>query len=339
MDDAPRMASAGAKARIAGAAIASLLATSPILAPGALAQSAWPNRQVTLIVPYPPGGYIDLVTRIVADGLRERSGQNVVVLNKTGGNGQVALGDLSRAAPDGYSLLTNNDGGIGLPPALDRGFRYEPVRDFAPVAQVVEADYVLTVKASLPVRTVAEFIDYAKKAPTPITFASPGIGSTPHIGMESFRRRAGFEAIHVPFTGAAPAINDLLAGQVDSYMASMPTMLGHIGGDRIRMLAVLGRQRAREVPAVPTMEESGQPGFVISGWLGMFAPPALTPELRATISKTITDIVHEPRIAERLRGVSAAPVTKESAEFGPFYLSEVARWKAFSAETGIKVGD
>jgi tripartite-type tricarboxylate transporter receptor subunit TctC len=311
----------------------------PTLTATTRAQTGWPNRQVTLVVPYPAGGYIDVVTRIVADGLRERSGQTIVVLNKSGGNGQLALGDLSRAAPDGYTLLTNNDGGIGLPPALDRNFRFEPVKDYLPIAQVVQADYILTTRGGLPVRSVADLIAHAKKAPTPLTFASPGLGSTPHIGMEYFIRQAGIEAIHVPYTGAAPAINDLVAGHVDVYMASLPTMIGHLGTDRVRVLATLSKTRARETPEVPTMEEAGLPGFVLTGWLGLFGPPGMGDDLRATISRTIAEVVQDPKVTERLRATSAAPITKESAEFGPFYLAEVARWKKFSQDTNIKVGD
>ena len=310
-----------------------------ILSHSASAQIAWPDRQINLVVPYPAGGYIDVVTRIVADGLRERTGQTVVVLNRAGGNGQMALGELSRAAPDGYTLLTNNDGGIGLPPALDKNFRFSPVKDYAPVAQVVEADYILTVRGSLPVKTVKDFVDYAKTAKAPITYASPGLGSTPHIGMEYFIRQVGIEAIHVPFTGAAPAINDLVAGHVDAYMASLPTMLGHMGTDRVKVLATLSRERAREAPDVPTMKEAGIDNFVLSGWLGLFGPPGLPEDLRLIISKTVADVVHDPKVTERLRATSAAPITKLSAEFAPFYLSEVERWRTFSDATGIKVGD
>ena len=320
--------------RLAAALGGTLVTISP-----AVAQTAWPARQLTLMVPYPPGGYIDLVTRILAEGLRERSGQTVVVLNKTGGNGQVALGDLSRAAPDGYTLLTNNDGGIGLPPAVDRGFRFTPVTDYAPIAQVVEADYILVVRAGLPIRTIAELIGYAKSASKPLTYASPGLGSTPHIGMALFAREAGLDLIHVPYTGSAPAINDLVAGQVDCYLASMPTVVGHLGGDRIRGLATTGAKRAPETPATPTMHESGLSNIEIAGWLGLFGPPATPDALRAEISKTVAEVIHAPKIEERLRAASAAPITRDSADFGPFYLAEIARWKAFSDETGIKVGD
>ena len=320
-------------------ALAAAAAACAIMPGSAGAQTAWPTRQVSIIVPYPAGGYIDVVTRLVADGLRERSGQTVVVLNRAGGNGQLGLGELSRAAPDGYTLLTNNDGGIGLPPALDKNFRFTPVKDYAPIAQVVQADYILTARGGLPVKTVRELIDYAKAAKVPLTFASPGLGSTPHIGMEYFLRRAGIEATHVPFTGAAPAINDLVAGHVDVYMASLPTMLAFMGTDRINVLATLGRVRAPETPNVPTMKEAGLDNFELAGWLGLFGPPGLSEELKATISRTIAEVVADPQVAQKLRATSAAPVTRLSADFGPFYLSEVARWKAFSDETGIKVGD
>ena len=203
----------------------------------------------------------------------------------------------------------------------------------------MQADYILTTRGGLPVKTVRELIDYAKASKVPLTFASPGLGSTPHIGMEYFLRRAGIEATHVPFTGAAPAINDLVAGHVDVYMASLPTMLAFMGTDRINVLATLGRVRAPETPNVPTMKEAGLDNFELAGWLGLFGPPGLSEELKATISRTIAEVVADPQVAQKLRATSAAPVTRLSADFGPFYLSEVARWKAFSDETGIKVGD
>jgi tripartite-type tricarboxylate transporter receptor subunit TctC len=319
--------------------LAGLTASLSVAAVPAQAQTLWPARQVTLIVPYPPGGYIDVVTRIVAEGLRERSGQTVVVLNRPGGNGQLGLGELSRAAPDGYTLLTNNDGGIGLPPALDKNFRFTPMKDFAPVSQVVQADYILTTRGTLPVTSVKELVAYAKSSKVPLTYASPGLGSTPHIGMEYFIRRAGIEATHVPFTGAAPAINDLVAGHVDVYLASLPTMLAYLGTDRIHVLATLGKERAPETPDVPTMAEAGLDNFVLAGWLGLFGPPGLPDALRLTISRTIAEVVADAKVSQRLRKTSAAPVTMESAAFAPFYMSEVDRWKAFSDQTGIKVGD
>jgi tripartite-type tricarboxylate transporter receptor subunit TctC len=320
-------------------ALAGLTASLSVAAVPGQAQTLWPARQVTLIVPYPPGGYIDVVTRIVAEGLRERSGQTVVVLNRPGGNGQLGLGELSRAAPDGYTLLTNNDGGIGLPPALDKNFRFTPMKDYAPVAQVVQADYILTTRGTLPVTSVKELVAYAKSSKVPLTYASPGLGSTPHIGMEYFIRRAGIEATHVPFTGAAPAINDLVAGHVDVYLASLPTMLAYLGTDRIHVLATLGKERAPETPDVPTMAEAGLDNFVLAGWLGLFGPPGLPDALRLTISRTIAEVVADAKVSERLRKTSAAPITMESAAFTPFYMSEVDRWKAFSDQTGIKVGD
>jgi tripartite-type tricarboxylate transporter receptor subunit TctC len=157
--------------------------------------------------------------------------------------------------------------------------------------------------------------------------------------MEYFIRRAGLEATHVPYTGAAPAINDLVAGHVDVYLASLPTMLAFLGTDRVRVLATLGKERAVETPNVPTMREAGIDNFELAGWLGLFGPPGLPEDLKATISRTVAEVVADPKIAQKLRATSAAPITRQSAEFGPFYLAEVARWKTFSEQTGIKVGD
>lgn len=320
-------------------AIIAMLVAACLATVAARAQDVWPSRQVNLLVPYPAGGYIDAVTRLVAEGMREKFGQPFVVLNRVGGNGQVALGELSRAAPDGYTLLTNNEGGISVPPALDRNFKFDPAKDFTALAQVVAADYVLIIRSSLPARNVAEFVALAKSSTKPVSYASPGTGSTPHIAMEFFARQVGAEFLHVPYAGAAPAMNDLASGQIDSYMPSVPTMIGQATNEKLRILAALGKTRASHFPDVPTMEESGHPGLVLDGWLGLFGPPNMSESLRTRISAALAEVVREPRLSDKLRSIGSAPVTRDAATFAPFYLSEVARWKKFSETTNIKVGD
>lgn len=304
----------------------------------AYAQETWPARQVTILVPYPPGGIVDVVTRIAADGLHERAHQTWVVFNRPGGNGQVALGDLTRATPDGYTLLTNVEGGLAVQPAFDPNFHFDPTKDYTPLSQVVASDYVMSVRSGLPIHSIAELIAYAKAAPHRLTFASPGIGTMPHIGMEYFARRAGIELLHVPYPGGTGPINDLLSGQVDLYMSSVGTIAGLTATDRFRILATMNATRLPELPDVPTMGEAGLPDFVINGWLGLFGPPGMAPELRATIGKAVVDMVHDPQYADKFRKMHAEPVARGAADFASFYAAEVAKWKQFSSESDIKIG-
>ena len=303
------------------------------------AQDAWPSRQVTVLVPYPAGGFIDSVTRIVSEGLREKSGQPFVIINKVGGNGKVALGDLVRAAPDGHTLLTNNDGGMGTPPGVDKNFKYDPAKDYTSLSQIVDSKFILVVRAGLPVKTLGELIALAKSSPKPLSYASPGQGSTPHIGMEYFSRQIGAEMTHVPYSGAAPALNDIVGGQVDVYMASVPSVVGHLGSDKIRPLALMSKSQLAAYPNVPTMEQAGMPGFIIDGWLGLFGPPNMSADLRGRVSRAVADVVRDPKYADKLRANGVDPITKDSDAFSKFYLAEVLRWKNFSNEHNIKVGD
>jgi tripartite-type tricarboxylate transporter receptor subunit TctC len=309
------------------------------LTDGARAEEAWPTRQVTLVVPYPPGGYLDVVARIVADALHEKTHQNVIVLDKPGGNGQVGLGDLTRTTPDGYTLLVNNEGGICVQAVFDPNFHFDPTKDYTPLAQIVASTYVLTVGNDLPVHSVSELIDYAKKAPQPLTFGSPGIGTTPHIGMEYFARQAGIKMLHIPYPGATGAINDLIGGRIDTYMSGISNIFELAKSGRIRILAAMSNERASQLPDVPTMSEAGLPNFVVNGWLGLFGPPGMAPELQAAISKAIADVVRDPVYSEKLRNINTEPVPMEAAEFAPFYYGEIAKWKKFAEETNIKIAN
>lgn len=308
-------------------------------APASLRAQAWPNRRITIIVPYGPGGYIDVAARIVADGLRERTGQQAIVLNRPGGNGQVGLGELARAAPDGYTLLMNNDGGICVQAAFDRNFRFEPGKDFTPLAQIVASNYVLTVRNDLPPKTIAEFIAFAKQARPSLTFGSPGQGTTPHIGMEFLARRVGADLLHVPYPGITGSLNDLMNGRLDLQMSSVSNIKSFVEAGKLRVLAAMSSTRVADFPEIPTLAEGGVPGFNVSAWLGLFGPPGMDEPTRASVSKVFADTVRDPRLGEKLRGMSVDPVTMEAAEFAAFYLRELRGWRAFAEESGIKVGD
>ena len=304
-----------------------------------LAQPAFPSRPITLVVPYPPGGVVDMTARLMADGLRERFKQPVIVVNKPGANGMIALAELVKAEPDGYTLLLNNDGGLGTPPAVDPNFKFDPRKDYTPVMQAVEYGYLFAVNSSVPVKSLADFIAYAKARPGQLNFGSPGIATMPHIATELFMQDAGVKMVHVPYKGAAPALSDLLAGVLTVNVQSIPTALGQLSSDRMKVLAVLSARRLAALPDAPTMQESGLPGLVVTSWLGVFGPPGLPVAIRDTLSDAMIGVVREPKVQERFRSIGFEPVGTDARTFTAHYYAEVDRWKAFTAQRGIRIAD
>ena len=206
-----------------------------------------------------------MVSRLVAEGLRQQLKQQVVVLNRPGGNGKIALGELVRAAPDGYTFLVNNDGGISVLPAVDPEFHFDYKKDYSPVVELAVGRVVLTVRSSLPVNSASDLVAYARANPGKLTYGSPGLGSIPHLSAEILSRNAGINMIHVPYPGASPALNDVVKGQIDVLINSVPGLIGLIGSDNIKILAVLSDQQIASLPDVPTLAEAGQQPIEVGG--------------------------------------------------------------------------
>ncbi|HVY57363.1 MAG TPA: tripartite tricarboxylate transporter substrate binding protein [Xanthobacteraceae bacterium] len=331
------MTFAGSKVFHAVAGLILAILGLPLWLGCATAQDQYPSRQITLLVPYPAGGFIDVTARVLAEGLREKLHQSVVVMNKPGANGKVALGELVRSAADGYTLLVNNDGGIGIPPAVDGQFRFDYQKDYTPVAQFADGKYLLTVRGTLPVKTTAELIAYAKSNPGKVTFGSPGIATSPHMAMEILMRRTGTKMVHVPYLGAAPATTDLLKGVIDVLVNSMPAVRGYIGSDSVRILAVFDEKRHPLIPNVPTLKESGVASIPVGGWVGVFGPADMPKPVLQTLNTAIKSVLDDPTNAKRLTDVGADASFKGIEEFPAFYRSEVEKWKKFSDETGVKL--
>jgi tripartite-type tricarboxylate transporter receptor subunit TctC len=304
----------------------------------AYAEDVWPSHKVTILLPYQPGGLVDVTARILAEGLQEKTHRPFVVFNRPGGNGQVGLGDLTRSDPDGYTLLVNNEGGLAVQPSFDKTFRFDPTKDYTPLAQMVATSFVLSARSGLPVHSLADLIAYAEKAPNPLTYASPGIGTTPDVGMQYFAHLAGIKLLDVPYPGGTGPINDLLGGQIDLYLSSLSTIAAFIKTDRIQFLATMGTKRLPQLPDVPTTGEAGLPNFVLDGGAGIFGPPNMTATLRNAIGDAVAAVVHDPTYAEKFQKIYSTPVEKGAKDFPPFYYGEVAKWKRFSLESGIKSG-
>jgi tripartite-type tricarboxylate transporter receptor subunit TctC len=317
----------------------SALAVCSALVQATAAQEAYPSRPITLLVPYPAGGFIDVVSRIVAEGLREQLKQQVVVLNRPGGNGKIALGELVRAAPDGHTFLLNNDGGIAILAAVDPEFRFDYERDYTPVAEVAKAPYVLTVRTTLPVKDAGELMAYARANPGKVTYGSAGLASIPHLSVEMMARNAGTSMIHVPYQGAAPALNDLVKGQIDVLVNSVPGIVGLIGSDELKILAALSDQRVALLPDVPTLAQAGVQPIELGAWLGMFGPPGLPKSVLGTIGAALQAALSDPQSIERFRKIGVEPSFKEADSFRALYHSDVRRWRDFAQRYGFRIAN
>ncbi len=274
------------------------LALALALACGASRAQNYPNKPITLVVPNPPGGFVDASARILSDSLAKVSGQPVVVDNKGGGSGNVAYQFAARANPDGYTLLNSYSayhvGNPNLTPKLPWA-----QKDFAPVALITVATNVIAVNPSVPANTLQEFITYLKKNPGRLSYASQGNGSLSHIGTEMFKLQTKTSMVHIPYRGSGPAVQDVLSGQVQVFITTPPSVMGHIQAGKLKGLAVAGKSRHSGIPAVPTTDEAGLKGFELEAWIGIFAPAATPADVVAKLSSQIKLALELPETKTR----------------------------------------
>jgi tripartite-type tricarboxylate transporter receptor subunit TctC len=298
----------------------------------------WPNRVVRLVVPFVPGGSIDAFARIVAHRLSEIWGQQMVVENRGGGGSNIGHEAVVRSDPDGYTVLA-----ASLPLAVNRflfrTLNYDPVGDLAPVTLICTYPNVMTVPNSSPAKSVKEFVEFAKANKGKTTFASAGNGTSTHLAAELFRRTAGLEMTHVPYRGGGQAINDLIPGRVDVMFNTMGTALPLVKNGQLRGLAVTSSKRFRTAPDMPTVAESGIPGFDVSSWCA-FLVPARTPQ--AIIRKIHADtarVLAEPAVIERMEQLGVEPESSTPAELAAYLMSEMDKWGPVIKQAGISVQD
>jgi tripartite-type tricarboxylate transporter receptor subunit TctC len=303
-----------------------LLVAPLLLIASAHAQDDYPNRPIKQIVPFPPGGGVDVATRIVSAKWSEALGQAIVVENRAGAGGTVGTEFAAKAAPDGYTLFTCNVASHGVSPALYNKLGYDYAKDFAPISLIGKTPNVLVVHPAVPARTVKEFIDYVKASPGKHNYASPGYGTSPQMTMELFKLQTGLEIVHVPYKGGAPALADVMAGQVIGMFGNLPEQLGAIKGGKTRALAVTSLGRSAALPDVPTVAESGFPGFEVTVWYGVCTqssvPKPVLAKLQATLTRTLATPEMKARLAEAT--IDAAPNTPE--EFAAFIRGQVEMW-------------
>jgi tripartite-type tricarboxylate transporter receptor subunit TctC len=296
----------------------------------------YPSKPIKIIVPFAVGGIADTLGRSIGAKLTEAWGLPVVIENKAGAGGNIGADAVAKSPPDGYTLVMGNIGTHAVNQSLFKSMPYDTLKDFVPIAHVLDAEGLLVVNPSVPAKTVPELIELAKAQPGRMTYASGGLGTTSHLAGELFKSMAKVDIVHVPYKGNSPAITDLVGGQTQMIFATMPTVLPMVKAGRLRAIAVIGPQRASALPEVPTVAES-LPGFEVSNWIGLFAPAGTPPEIVARLNAEVQKIMRSPEIEKRLEteGAKFIPTTPQS--FAAFQRAEADKWARAIREAGIKV--
>jgi len=315
-----------------------LVAACWTLVPAA-AQDSYPSKSITLIVPFGAGGALDLIARVLADGLRNELGQPVIVDNKPGASGLLAMRLAAGAAPDGYTIILSSESNHILLPLVDSKFPLDVSKEFVPISLSGQFQHTLIVKKEMPVTSVTDLVDHLKANPGKLSFGSSGVGTQAHIAGEFLSLVTQSKMVHVPYRSSPAALNDLLAGNLDVNIQSMPAVRSYVDSPRLRMLAVLSAERLRELPNIPTMAESGFPDFILSSWMGVFGPAALATDIRDKLSTALVKIGKNPELQARIRGAGIEPVGSDAATFARFVDAEGTKWKAFVERTGIRVSE
>jgi len=304
------------------------LAGAMALAPWAgFAQEAWPSKTIKIIAPVAPGGGVDLVARTMGDRLGEVLGQAFVVENQSGGGGLIASQAVTRAAPDGYTLMVGYVGTHGTNPAV-RKLPYDAVKGFTAIGMVGGTPNVLVVAPELPVKSVKELIAYAKANPTGLSYGSAGAGTLTHLVMEQFKEATQTSMSHVPYRGIAPAIMDVLGNHTQVLFPGLAAALSQIKGDKLRALAVTGARRHPLLPDMPTLEELGLTGFDGVQWYGIMGPPNMPPAITTRLNAEINKLITSPELRERLSSEALEPMPMSPAEFGDYVKKDIAKWTA-----------
>jgi tripartite-type tricarboxylate transporter receptor subunit TctC len=302
----------------------------------ALAQKSYPNKAIRMIVPFAPGGSNDIMGRLVAAKLTESMGQQVVVDNRPGASGIVGTDLAAKAAPDGYTVLVMSLT-FTVNPSIRSKLPYDTEKDLVPVTLIASAPLILVVHPSLPVKSVKEFIAYAKANPGKLNFGSGGPGSTPHLAGEMLKTMARLEMTHVPYKGGGPALADLLGGQIQLMLENIPSTLPFVKSGKLRVLAVTSKKRSPTVPDVPTLDEAALKGYELTGWNGLFVPRgtprAIVNQLHAETVKALA----APDVKERLAAMSAEPGGESPEKFAVFIKAEIGKWAKIAKEAGLKV--
>ena len=312
-----------------------LLAGGATAVPAALAQT-WPVKPMRIVVPFPPGGGTDIGTRILAQKLQEAWGQAVVVENKPGAAGIVGTELVAKSAPDGYTFMMGNIGTHAINVSLYKQLSYDPVKDFAPVSMVADLPLLLLVHPSVPANSVQELIALAKSQPGKLNFSSSGAGGSMHVAAELFKSMAGVDMVHIPYKGGAPAVADLISGQVPLSFATVLETIQFVKAGKVRALAVTNNRRSVALPDLPTISESGLPGYQSISWLALFAPAGTPKDIVNKASIETMRILKLPDVRERLLAQGAEPIGSTPEQLATILAGDIAKYARVIRESGYK---
>jgi tripartite-type tricarboxylate transporter receptor subunit TctC len=314
---------------------AMIVALTVVVSDVALGQ-AYPTRPIHMVVPSSPGaGVTDIMARLVGQHLSASIGQQIVIDNRPGASGILGSEVVSRSAPDGYTLLIANVSFV-VNPYLYPKMPYDPLKDFMPVTMVNSAPLLLVVHPSVAAKSVTELVAYAKSHPGQLNYGSGGLGSTPYLAAELFKSLSGIDVVHVPYKGGAPALSDLVGGQLSFMIENMPGTMPYARSGNLRALAITSPLRSPLAPELPTMAEAGVPGYEMSGWNGIFAVKGTPPEIVARLHSEVAKILRTPEMRQELAALGAEPVGDTQEEFGAFLKADMARWGKIIQEKGIR---
>src|SRR3954447_21862587 len=316
-------------------AASALLLVAVLVAAPAAAQD-YPQRTIRIIVPFGAGGPTDVFTRVIGEELRKSLGQPIVMENRPGAGSIIGTAEVAKAAPDGYTLLMISATQTTVE-TLNSNKPYRLMRDFVPVAPLMNSELVMVVPAKVPVRTLGEFIALAKAKPGQLNYASSGPGSNYHMAAELVKNLAGIDIVHVPYKGSTGARNDIISGQIEMMFDSVPTMAPMIEAGRVRALGTSGRVRSPVLPDVPTLAEAGIPGYEATIWIGVMAPAGTPPGVVDVLNHAINKILLRPDIQDSWKRQGANPMVMKPEEFGSYIQSEIDRWAKLIKANGIKV--
>lgn len=314
-----------------------LMALAAAMAALTPAAAAYPEKVVRIVVPYPPGGTTDILARIVAARLESRLGQSFIVENRGGASGNIGSAAVARSQPDGYTLLMGTINTHGINPAVSKNMPFDAEKDFAPVTVVASTPNVLMVHPSLGVSTVQELVALARQKPGELNFGSTSTGGSPHMSGELFKALTKTDIQHVPYRGGGPMLNDLVGGQIKMAFDNLPSAIGHVRAGSVRALAVTTPTRWPGLPEVPTMAESGVPGYDVSAWFALLAPAKTPRDVVELLHRVVAEILREEPIRQRLTELGAEPIGNPPDAFAAQIAAEIRKWKEVVATTGISV--
>jgi tripartite-type tricarboxylate transporter receptor subunit TctC len=305
---------------------------------GAAQAQDYPSRTVKIVVAFPAGGPTDFVARVLADKLKGALGQSVIIENKPGANAAIGAESVAKSDPDGYTLFFTTAGAVVINPHMRANLPYDPVKDFAPITLVVNTMEVLVVRTDTPMKSATDLVALAKSRPDGIAMASTGVGSPPHLALELFKGSTGANVLHVPYRGAAPAVTDVVGGQVHAMFADLPVLMPQIKGGTLRPIGVGSKRRASVLPDVPTLDEQGIKDVYADNWYALFAPAKTPAPVIAKLNAAVNAVLKDPETAKKLIEAGADPAAGTPEELSAFLKSELERWGKVVREKNIKEG-